>query len=787
MYIVGLQFLIILAKSSFQNTQIGKRVLKLSNLEKSIYKTEKILKAEVIKYYYSIAPTMLKYIKGRPLSLIRYPDGIEGEVFYQKNKPDFAPEWIDSVVLGKEEKDYIIADEDATLVWIANLAGLEIHMANCKRPHFDKPDVMVFDLDPPEDGWWDTTKKIAVELKDFLVLYGYHPYVKTSGNKGLHLFVPIEAKYAYEEVMEVLHKLTEEFQAAHQDTCTLNVRKNKRIDKLFIDIARNHASQTIIAPYSLRGKPTAPVSMPIKWEDLSKLEHGKLYNLFNTPEYVLTHGDPWEGFYSKAVMIHTRRVLTEKKNINPEGDKHKSPEQLIVYQQKRDFEKTNEPKAEDLNEYTSSDAFVIHRHHASRLHYDLRLQIDGVLRCWAVPRGLPDQTGIKRMAIETEPHPIQYLNFEGVIPKGEYGGGPMWIFAKGKFEISKHKKDGFYFKLYSPELEGEFRMHNTKEKEWLLERVDRAQWDRTSTIFPMLASSGHGLPTNPQLYLYEVKWDGIRVTMYVEEEKIKILSRSGRDISHQFPELIKAREDLNCSVAIFDAEIVCLNSKGLPVFTDVISRMHAGQFAIDVVRKSKPAHCYMFDVIYLDGRSLIKEPIQRRQAWLKDLIKAKNVFRSSDVFDDGESLYQAAEKMKLEGIMAKRKDSPYLPGKRSNDWIKIKFRNTMECIVAGFTEGQGNREGTFGALQLVSKEEDGSFVYRGRVGTGFDDEMLKEFSKDILNPIISNIKPFDVKMEEEKLTTWIKPIKWCEIQYASVTPNDTLREPVWVQWREDLE
>ena len=775
-----------MAKSSFQNTQIGKRVLKLSNLEKSIYKKEGILKAEVIKYYYSIAPTMLKYIRGRPLSLIRYPDGIEGEIFYQKNKPDFAPEWVDSVILGKEEKDYIIADEEATLVWIANLAGLEIHMANCKRPHFDKPDVMVFDLDPPEEGWWETTKAIAFSLKEFLVLYGYHPFVKTSGNKGLHLFTPIDAKNSYDEVLEVLRKLTEEFVAAHTDTCTLNIRKNKRTDKLFIDIQRNHASQTIISPYSLRGKPTAPVSMPIPWDELKNTESGKSFTIANVPTYIAQYGDPWDGFYSKAVLIHSHRKWTEKKNQNPEGHKHKSPEQLESYQQKRDFEKTSEPKGEEINEYTSPDSFVIHRHHASRLHYDLRLQVDGVLRCWAVPRGMPDISGIKRMAIETEPHPIQYLNFEGVIPKGEYGGGPMWIFAKGRFEISKQKKDGFYFRLYSPELEGEFRMHNTKEKEWLLERVDRSQWDRNYTMSPMLAIANRTLPTRPEDYFYEVKWDGIRVTIYITEDSIKILSRSGRDITKQFPELINSREHLNCSVAIFDAEIVCLNAKGVPVFTDVISRLHAGSFAIDVVRKSKPVHCYLFDVIYLDGRALIKEPIQRRQAWLKDLIKSKNAFRSSDVFEDGESLYAAAERMGLEGIMAKRKDSIYTPGKRSTDWVKIKFRNTMECIIVGMTAGKGDREPYFGSLQLVSKEDDGTVIYRGRVGTGFDDIMMKEFTK-ILTPLKVDNKALDLKMEEEKSTTWLKPIKWCEIQFASITPNDTLREPVWVQWREDLE
>ncbi|MEP7322303.1 MAG: non-homologous end-joining DNA ligase [Saprospiraceae bacterium] len=783
-----------MAKSTFHTTQIGKRVLKISNLEKTIYKNDGILKAEIIQYYLSIGPTILKYIKGRPLSLIRYPDGIEGEVFFQKNKPDWTPEWIDSVTLGKEAKHYIIADEEATLVWIANLAGLELHMANCRRPNFDKPDVLVFDLDPPEEGWWSNTKTIAVSLKKFLSAYGYTPFLKTSGNKGLHLFVPIEPANTYEEMMDVLRKITEEFASNHKDLCTLNIRKNQRTDKIFIDIQRNHASQTIISPYSLRGKPQAPVSMPVNWADLDQLESGKAYDIHSAPKYLEQYGDAWDGFYSKAMLLHTFRKSQPKETINPEGNKHKTPGQLTTYMGKRDFEKSPEPTGdqgesqnESNDEYDDPNAFVIHRHHASRLHYDLRLKVEGVLRCWAVPRGMPDIPGIKRMAIETEPHPVQYLHFEGVIPKGEYGGGPMWIFARGKFEITKEKKDGFYFRLFSPELEGEFRMHNTKGKEWLLERVDKNQWDRNTYISPMLAISSPTLPQPAESFIYEVKWDGIRVTLQVDEENIKILSRSGRDISKQFPEILKAREDLNISVGIFDAEIVCLNQKGLPVFMDVISRMHAGNFAIDIIKKSKPAYCYLFDLMYIDGRHLLKEPIIRRQAWIRDLVKSKNVFRLSDVFDDGASLFNAAEKMNLEGIMAKKRDSIYIPGKRSNDWIKIKFRNTIECYIAGFTAGKGDREEHFGAMQLISKGENGEWIYRGRVGSGFDAALLNDLKQNTLMPIVVDSKPVNIKMEEEKNTTWVKPIRICEIQYASITPNDTLREPVFVQLRPDLE
>ena len=239
-----------MAKSTFHNTQIGKRVLKLSNLDKSIYKNDGILKAEVIQYYLHIGPTILKYIKGRP-SVLSATGWNRRRSILSKNKPDWTPEWIDSIALGKEAKHYIIADEEATLVWIANLAGLELHIANCRRPHFDKPDVLVFDLDPPE-GWLvgSYKKSIASSLRQFLSGYGYVPFLKTSGNKGFHLFVPIEPAQTYEEMIDVLKRMTEEFAANHKDLCTLNIRKNQRTDKIFIDIQRNHVSQTIIAPFS---------------------------------------------------------------------------------------------------------------------------------------------------------------------------------------------------------------------------------------------------------------------------------------------------------------------------------------------------------------------------------------------------------------------------------------------------------------------------------------------------------------------------------------------------------
>src|SRR6185436_5370508 len=227
----------------------------------------------------------------------------------------------------------------------------------------------------------------------------------------------------------------------------------------------------------------------------------------------------------------------------------KTPEQLEEYSKKRSFDKTAEPPPSPA--LGRGSAFVVHRHHATRVHYDLRLEKDGVLKSWAVPKGLPPRPGIMRLAVNVEDHPLDYVNFEGAIPKGEYGGGMMWKFAQGRYQITKQKEEGFYFRLQSRELNAEYRIHNTKENQWLLERVDTPQidWVRTR-IDPMLARPADKLPASGD-YLYEVKWDGIRALIFLDEGKIRIHGRNGLDATQQFPELLIPDQAFRATSAVF--------------------------------------------------------------------------------------------------------------------------------------------------------------------------------------------------------------------------------------------
>lgn len=773
-----------MAKRTSQTVQVGKHRIELSNLQKVLFPEDGILKAQVVEYYLKIAPTILRHTSGRPLSLVRFPDGVHGERFFQKNKPEWAPDWFDSVKL-KHDKPltYLMASEQASLVWLANLACLELHQLHARKPHYDKPDYFVFDLDPPEDDDFARVVDIALELKVHLENFGYHPFVKTTGGKGVHILAPVEPKWDFHTVFEAARAIATPFVETNSKDTTLHIKKEARKGKVLVDIYRNRPEQSIVCPYSMRGVPGAPVSMPLTWDELAATETPAAYDIFSVVERVIQEGDPWEAMGAYATHLHTQRKSPPKppKDLPP-SEKHKTPETLAAYAKKRSFSRTPEPGPEYAG--GEGNGFVVHRHHASRLHYDLRLERDGTLKSWAVPRGLPPRPGIKRLAVATEDHPMKYLTWEGEIPKGEYGGGMMWVYALGRYEITKEKKDGFYFRLQSKELNAEYRIYRTRDNEWLLERLDTPQIDWTHDLIePMLAQSRKTPPAGEE-FVYEVKWDGIRALISLDEGQMRIRSRNQRDITHLFPELHIPEQAFRATSALFDTEIVCLDEDGRPNFRKVINRIQQrSKAAIERASKKNPAVCYAFDCLYLDGRPLIHDPLSRRRAWLADAIRRDMPYRVSEFVREGKQLFEAAKQMGLEGIMAKDEHSRYHPGKRSSSWFKIKTRQTAECLVIGYTEGKGGREDVFGALQL-GEETDEGLQYRGKVGAGFDQNLLKSVFTE-LKKLRRIERPVAEKPVDDAKTIWVEPKLVCEIEYASITENDTYREPVFVRLRPD--
>ena len=753
-------------------------------MTKLLFPDDHIVKAQLIEYYVKIAPTILAHLKGRPLSLVRYPDGIGGESFFQKNRPDWAPDWIEHITLGEEQKDYVIATEEASLVWLANLACIELHQMHARAPHFDRADYIVYDLDPPENLKFPQVAELALEFKEHLEGFGYHPFVKTTGRKGLHVLTPIQPKWEFREAFEAAKAVAQPFVDSHAAAMTLQIKKEHRKGKVLLDIYRNRQSQTIVSAYSVRGLPGAPVSTPLQWEELASLENPRAFDLLTVPSRVLQNGDPWEAIAAYATPLHTaKKQPKSSQKTFPPARAYKTPEQLEHYSRKRSFDKTPEPPPAEIT--GEGNAFVVHRHHASRLHYDLRLEQTGVLKSWAVPKGLPPRPGIMRLAVNVEDHPLEYVHFEGAIPKGEYGGGMMWKFAQGRYQITKQKAEGFYFRLQSRELNAEYRVHHTKENQWLLERVDTPQTDwLRDPIEPMLARSADQPPTSKD-FVYEVKWDGLRALISLDEGEIRIHGRNRMDLTRQFPELLIPERAFRATSGLFDGEIVCLDAEGKPDFRNVIQRMQQKTEAgVERAKAKHPAVCYLFDCLYLDGRAIVNEPLTRRREWLADAIKKDTAYRVSEIVEEGAPFFEAVRQMGLEGIMAKQRYSTYLPGKRSDSWLKIKTRQTLECVVIGYTRGKGDREKSFGALHLA-QANGAELKYLGKVGTGFDKDLFAAISAE-LQKLTTIKRPIKEKPLDDARSVWIEPKLMCEVQFASRTKDGMLREPVFVRLRPDL-
>ncbi len=757
--------------SKYIYTEVEGRRLKLSNLDKVIYPTAGVTKAEIIQYYLAIAPLVLKYIKGRPLTLIRYPDGIGKTQFYAKSKPKWTPDWIADFGIAHSEETikYIVAEDSATVVWLANLAALELHPMQMTSDDEAHPDHFIFDLDPPENGDFGIVKAIAFRLKDFLESYNYTPYVKTSGSKGLHIYVPIAKDYTHEEMVESVKNLAKIFVAQNMETSTLAMNKEKRGGKTLIDIFRNHKAHTTVAPYSLRGKVGAPISFPLTWNQVADLTSSKDIHIKNYKECLSEHGDVWNDFYNQSAPLHD-------KDRSPATVSPEVATKLSSYIAKRDFNNTPEPGLAPVT--SNGNQFCIQLHDAQNLHYDLRLEHEGVLLSWAIPKGLPFIKGTKRLAIQTEAHPMKYLTFEGVIPKGEYGAGKMWVWTTGTFEWLEKAEKKHKIRLKGQGFDRSYSMFRTRDDQWLVELIQNHDQGQLSLpIQPMLAGVSKKLPTGNK-YVYEIKWDGIRTIIHLHQEKITIYSRSGRDITKQFPELLDA-DHFEVESGIFDGEIVNLDEQGRPVFSNVISRMHTqGSSGIERVKQKNPVVCYLFDILEVDGKIVTKEPMYKRQEWLACTIKKGKPYKMSEAIIDGKGLFQATKQMSLEGIMAKDKMAIYHIGQRSEGWLKVKHRTTETCFIAGFTKGEGDRSALFGALHLLKPTENGDWQYMGKVGTGFDSERMKKLLLQFQSYLIDE-KPFLDKTDDDRTSSWMRPVLQCEVQYASLASTGVYREPVF--------
>ena len=454
---------------------------------------------------------------------------------------------------------------------------------------------------------------------------------------------------------------------------------------------------------------------------------------------------------------------------------------LKDYEGKRSRAKTPEPFGKGKR--GKAPIFVVQRHDARRLHYDFRLERDGVLLSWAVPKGVPLEPGTQHLAVHVEDHPLTYATFEGEIPAGNYGAGTVEIWDQGTYELVEEKPNGgMTVQLNGERLNGPWTLVPAKlggdPKNWLIVKKKTDEAPRTSRSYaPMLATPADAVPSG-EGWLHEVKWDGYRAIVTIAGGAAELTSRNGNSLTARFDSVARAVvQAVKTPDCVLDGEVCALDEQGRASF----SAMQQG---------SGPLVLYLFDVLEVDGEPLLDQPLTERHQRLEALLDKRNrTVRLSDLFDDGGALFEAATAQKLEGIVSKRSNSRYEPGRRSRDWLKVKTQGRQELVVAGYTKGQGRRSGAFGALVLGVNEAEG-LRWAGNVGTGFDDAEIER--------LLGKLRP--LRREESPLAevpkmprvrqgdvVWVEPRLVAEIRFAEWTHDGRLRAPVYQGLREDKE
>ena len=468
-------------------------------------------------------------------------------------------------------------------------------------------------------------------------------------------------------------------------------------------------------------------------------------------------------------------------------------ERLSEYRRKRTFERTPEPppvaRPPRRQQAGATARFVVHEHHATRLHWDLRLERDGALASWAIPNGIPEDPKHNRKAIRVEDHPLDYLDFEGEIPKGQYGAGQVGVWDRGTYECEKWREDELIATFAGERLRGRYALFQTGRdpKDWMIHRMD-PPLDRTAEempefVRPMLARLARSPPVEDAGWAYEIKWDGVRAIAHSRPGRIRLWSRNRNDVSSAYPELRALNRALGAHSAILDGEIVAFGADGRPSFELLQTRMHVRGAPVRRLSKTTPVTYVLFDLLWLDGHSLTELPFRERRELLRTLgLDGERWCVPEYHVGEGAAFLRATREQGLEGVIAKRLDSPYAPGRRDAGWLKVKHVNRQEAVIAGYTTGNGARAKTIGALHL-GVHEDGALRYAGKVGTGFDEAELERLTT-LLKSTERKESPFE-GAQPPRGAHFVEPKLVCEVSFGSWTKDGVLRHSVYRGLRED--
>ncbi|MBP2267939.1 bifunctional non-homologous end joining protein LigD [Pseudarthrobacter sp. PvP004] len=826
--------------------------LTLTNLNKIIYPETGTTKAEVLEYYAAVAPFLIPAAANRPVTRKRWVNGVgtaenPGQVFFQKNLEDSAPKWIPRAAIQHSDHTnvYPMVNNLATLTWMAQIASLEIHVPQWQVDPSGKslrPDRFVLDLDPGPGAGLPECVEVAKLARSILQDMGMDPVPVTSGSKGIHLYTGLDGTLKSEQVSAFAKELARALESDHPELVVSDMKKSLRHGKVLVDWSQNSGNKTTIVPYSLRGKAHPTVAAPRTWRELSSpsLEH---LDYVAVMKRVKTGKDHFAPISERHLPPHGEDENDDDGTAGSSSGTGRSRERVVTVENRlakyvgmRDPGKTPEPfpsssavSASPQSAGSASDQpkpgdppppggiFVIQEHHARRYHLDLRLEHHGVLASWALPRGIPESPDRNNLAVHTEDHPMEYANFAGVIPKGEYGAGTMTIWDRGEYTCEKWRDGKEVIATLTGEPGGglggtkRFALINTGQN-WLIHLMKEQPGGRRGAqsaakaaapksaptqapaprpmpnYTPMLATSGTTADLRGDDWLYELKWDGIRAIITGTEGRIRLMSRNGNDLTAAYPELT----DRACwpdGDFVADGEIVALGKGSRPDFGRLQLRMNLVKAAdIERARATVPVQLMLFDLLYDDGTDLSGLPFHERRERLSgfaDRLRGGCPLHLSAVLDhDVEDLMTSAAELGLEGVMAKKADSRYVIGRRSRSWIKLKLEQSQEVVVGGWRPGAGARAGTFGALLLGIPDGD-KLHYVGRVGSGFKDWQLRDIMEK-LEPLAIVESPFaDIPREDAAGATWVSPELVAEVTFGEWTGPGKLRHPVWRGWRPD--
>ncbi|MEV0707335.1 ATP-dependent DNA ligase [Nocardia aurea] len=753
--------------------------VELSNLDKVLYPETGTTKGEVIAYYSAVAPAMLPHIAGRPVTRKRWPNGVDAQSFFEKNLPSHAPSWIQRRTIEHSDRPvhYPLIDSEAGLAWIGQQAALEVHVPQWR---FDGGEIgaatrLVFDLDPGPGAGLAECARVALLVREMIDGIGLRAFPVTSGSKGIHLYVPLARALSPGGASTVAKQVATNLEKLHPDLVTATMAKAVRRGKVFLDWSQNNPSKTTIAPYSMRGRSVPNAAAPRGWDEIE--DHDRLRHL-RFDEVLVRFRDDGD------LLADLDPPVTAARSGGTPVDA------LTTYRSMRDPGRTPEPVPATVSGEGAGDRFVVQEHHARRLHWDVRLERDGVLVSWAVPKGPPTSPEQNRLAVHTEDHPLEYLDFHGEIPRGEYGAGQMTIWDSGTYETEKWRDDEVIVEFRGTRLTGRYALIRTDGKQWLMHlmrdqpgSVDGASESGRAEpsngilapardpvplprgLAPMLATPGAVGDLDADEWCFETKWDGFRLLAEIDSGTTTLRSRAGNVVTRRYPGIAAIADELAGHSAVLDGEAVVFDDHGVA---------NLGLLRAD------PAHAIFvaFDVLHLDGTSLLRKRYSDRRSVLEALAaNAPSILVPPHLDGPGSTALDQSTRLGTEGVVAKRKDSVYLPGKRGHSWVKERNWRTQRVVVGGWRRSEARE---FKSL-LVGIPHGGKLYYVGRVGTGFGDTEMRELARR-LNRSARKTSPFDndLTADEQRDAVWVTPAITGTVRFMNWTETGRLWHPAWL-------